>query len=26
VVERKRRDAARGYQSPYSEAERGTTH
>ena len=26
VVERKRRDAARGYQSPYSEAERGTAH
>jgi hypothetical protein len=26
VVERKRRDAARGYQSPYSKAERGTTH
>ena len=26
VVERKRRDAACGYQSPYSKAERGTTH
>jgi hypothetical protein len=26
VVERKRRDAARRYQSPYSKAERGTTH
>jgi hypothetical protein len=26
VVERRRFDAARGYQSPYSEAERGTTH
>ena len=26
VVEQKRRDAARGYQSLYSEAERGTTH
>jgi len=25
VVERKRQDAARGYQSPYSKAERGTT-
>ena len=26
VVERKRRDAACGYQSPYSKAEHGTTH
>ena len=26
VVERKRRDAACGYQSPYSKAERGTAH
>jgi len=26
VVERRRFDAARWYQSPYSEAERGTTH
>jgi hypothetical protein len=26
VVERKRRNAARGYQSPYSKVERGTTH
>ena len=26
VIERKRRDAVRGYQSPYSETERGTAH
>jgi hypothetical protein len=26
VVERKRRDAVRGYQSPYSKTERGTAH